>query len=300
MNREGLEWLEYFCYVDDNHTFMWCLCEGWFWDGCEFKFSEERKAKDLQSGISDLKRTTDEMVKAMSSLVDFLQFEGENQEMFEDLKLPTLDTAIWVDGLSVKYQFYEKPMCPNRVLQRDSALSTDCMRASLSQEVVRRLLHCSTSLPVRIVQRFLSDFARKMINSNHSIASTKITLVHGTTRYLEMLRRSKLDVSDPKYKPLHFDKQYMRYERRLKKFLARSNWYDQDSNVANKIKWRDQQPTTWRGSRPVQQKVHGMRYSTVMQVPSSKGSRLLRALAKAEPRIAKSTGYQCKLTEKSG
>ena len=110
MDREGLEWFEYFRYVDDNRTFLWCLCEGWFWDGAEFSYSEERKAADLESGVSDVKRTTDEMVKAMSSLVSFLQFEGEHQEMFADCKLPTLDTSLWVDGLTVNYQFFEKPM----------------------------------------------------------------------------------------------------------------------------------------------------------------------------------------------
>ena len=300
MNREGLEWFEYFRYVDDNRTFLWCLCEGWFWDGAEFSYSEERKAADLDSGVSDVKRTTDEVVKAMSSLVSFLQFEGEHQEMFADCKLPTLDTSLWVDGLTVNYQFFEKPMCPNRVIQKDSALSEDCMRASLTQEVVRRLLHCSTSLPVRIAQEALSKFAQKMVNSNHSIASTRIVLVHGTTKYLDMLRRSKLDSSDTSFKPLHLEKHYKRYERRLSKFLAKSGWYDQDNPVVKKTSWRHQLPKCWRGSRPVQQKVHDMNFSTVMQVPSTSGGRLLSALAKIEPRVAKSTGYQCKLTEMSG
>ena len=43
-----------------------------------------------------------------------------------------------------------------------------------------------------------------------------------------------------------------------------------------------------------------MKFSTVMQVPSSKNGRLLKMLARAEPRLAKVTGYQVKYVEKSG
>ena len=43
-----------------------------------------------------------------------------------------------------------------------------------------------------------------------------------------------------------------------------------------------------------------MKYTSILQVPSSKNSRLLRAIAKIEPRLAKSTGYHVKLTEKGG
>ena len=59
-------------------------------------------------------------------------------------------------------------------------------------------------------------------------------------------------------------------------------------------------PRSWEGAQPIQLKVRELPYTTVMQVPSSSGSRLLRALASVEGRIAKSTGYQCKLVEKSG
>ena len=43
-----------------------------------------------------------------------------------------------------------------------------------------------------------------------------------------------------------------------------------------------------------------MQFSTVLQVPSSKDSRLIREIAKLEPRLVKSSGYHTKLVEKSG
>ena len=43
-----------------------------------------------------------------------------------------------------------------------------------------------------------------------------------------------------------------------------------------------------------------MKFTSVMSVPSSKDGRLLKMLSKAEPRLAKVTGYQVKYVEKSG
>ena len=67
-----------------------------------------------------------------------------------------------------------------------------------------------------------------------------------------------------------------------------------------KVKWRNKLKGIWQGNRPIQRGVKGMKFSTVLQVPSSKGSMLLKSLAKIEPRLARTTGYNTKLVEKSG
>ena len=43
-----------------------------------------------------------------------------------------------------------------------------------------------------------------------------------------------------------------------------------------------------------------MKYSSLMHVPSTGGGRLIKLLSKAEPRIAKASGYQVKMVECSG
>ena len=47
-------------------------------------------------------------------------------------------------------------------------------------------------------------------------------------------------------------------------------------------------------------KLPGIDYTSVLQVPNSKGGRLIREVAKIEPRLTKTTGYQVKLIEGSG
>ena len=92
--------------------------------------------------------------------------------MFQSNKLPTLDLSVWWNGKKLMFEYFEKPMCPNRVLQCDTALSDSTIRASLNQEVVRRLLCCSRDLEVQVKQEILSTFSQKLLNSGFSLASS--------------------------------------------------------------------------------------------------------------------------------
>ena len=90
------------------------------WNGEAFEYKHCWEQEDVSRGETDQKRTTDQMVLAMSSIIEFLEFEGEESGMIGDGRLPTLDTSIWVDETSgrVLHSFFEKPICPNRVLKR--------------------------------------------------------------------------------------------------------------------------------------------------------------------------------------
>ena len=85
---------------------------------------------------------------------------------------------------------------------------------------------------------------------------------------------------------------------RLTKFNAKSGWYN--NKEGSKVGWRMDLPNCWKGSRPVQARVRGMSYSSILQVPSTDGSKLLKVIGKLEPRLAKTSGYLVKLVEKSG
>ena len=116
---------------------------------------------------------------------------------------------------------------------------------------------------------------------------------------MEIVKNSKLPISHKNYKPLYCDRQYNIHNRKLHKIMAKTSWYD-ETELVRKTQWRHHVPVEWSGCKPVQYSLQGMKYTTLMQVPSSSGGRLLKMLAKAEPRLAKLTGYQTKYTEKSG
>ena len=105
---------------------------------------------------------------------------------------------------------FEKKTCPNLVIQRETALAADSVRSTLMQEVIRRLLNCSLDLDLPEKHTILSTFAQKMLNSGHSIESTRIVPVHAVVKFLDMVRMSELPTDDSGHRPLHFEKNYMR------------------------------------------------------------------------------------------
>ena len=195
----------------------------------------------------------------MSSLVEFLNFEGEESSMFENNRLPTLDTELWIDPESglLKYCFFEKKMCPNRVLQRTTALSS--IRASLTQECIRRLKNCSFDLAITDKQEILSVYIQKLKNSGHLVSSSQYLLVHGVVKFLEMVRRSHLQPDHKDYKPLPCERDFDVFNRKLKKIVAKATWYESEISD-KKLSWRRCLPAEWVGDKPDQVKVHDMRY----------------------------------------
>ena len=304
MSHEGLEIGLYVRYVDDSRNMLRPLSPGWRWSkGIGFVYNEQWADEDKKSNINLQSRTRIELTEAMNELVWFLRFTGEDGTMFADNMLPTLDTAMWISNENqVKFIFYEKPTVPNRVLQRDTALPESTIKASLTQEVVRRLANCSLDTPGDVIRGILSNLAQKMLNSGHSKWYTKIVLVHGVTKFRYRVKCSKLDTKDSRFKPLHLSKDYREADRQIDKCLAKSNWHKKrtDGQSNNAQAWRNELRGVWRGSRQLQRPVRGIPVTTVLQIPNTVGSVLMREIARVEPRLARATGYSTKLIKKGG
>ena len=97
----------------------------------------------------------------------FLKFTVQEGDDCMDSKLPTLDLKIWVRDGIIKYEFSEKPMVGNTVVHVKTTLSEQVKFSTLTQEVVRRLLHASRRLPVRRMVECLENMSKKMAHSEH-------------------------------------------------------------------------------------------------------------------------------------
>lgn len=86
------------------------------------------------------------------------------------------------------------------------------------QEVVLRLRNCSLNLNLVEKQKVLSKFSQKLLNSGFSLFSSQIILVHGVTRYLEMVKNSDLPPGHKNYKPIYWDKHFKRIKQKISKF----------------------------------------------------------------------------------
>ena len=83
----------------------------WSHDDSKFIFKEEFQKGDSESHFVDKKKTTSrELCKAMNSIFPNINFTVENEEDFENRRLPTLDCELWMEksgsGNFIMYSFY--------------------------------------------------------------------------------------------------------------------------------------------------------------------------------------------------
>ena len=121
--------------------------------------------------------TTEILVSLMNKILPELVFTGENKEMFDGSRLPTLDTTIWCQDNCILYSFYEKPTLGNTVLQKKSALDPNTISSSLRQEAVRRLSHTSYNVEHGEKEEINLNLAQKMVNLGFTHVETLKTLV---------------------------------------------------------------------------------------------------------------------------
>ena len=96
---------------------------------------------------------------------------------------------------------------------------------------------------------------------------------------------------------MYLAKEYQEYDRQIHKYVNKTSWFQLKGEER---KWRSELKGTWKGAQPLQRKVKGMDFTTILQVPSTKNSELLARLSKREPKVAKLTKYNVKIVEKSG
>ena len=76
------------------------------------------------------------------------------------------------------------------------------------------------------------------------------------------------------------------------------NWFKTKEGLGRN--WRKELRGVWKGSPPIQKPIKNLMYSTVLNVPNTPRSILLKELARQEPGLARMTKYSVKLVETSG
>ena len=281
--------------MDDIRIFANAIKEGWrWWDG-KLCFCEEWKLEDQKAGLSSTARTARVMVDIMNSIWDFLNFTVEVEDDFADRKLPTLDVRIWVREGLIEYEFFSKPMSANTVLNAKTALGEQTKFSSLSQEVVRRMLHTSRRLEDSSWLESLEDLTQRMTNSDHRPAYIRKVLVAGFTSYQAKLKNSRLPKTHPAYKPLHLDTNFNTKGRWKKKIMAKKNWYQDGKKDGNLTKTRMKKNFQKGGNDKV-----NMEASTVIFIPSTKGGVLVKMMRDNEKEMAKITRFRVRFQEAGG
>ena len=239
MNKWDTQWMEMMVtnglevktgirYMDDIRVFMEAIREGWRWWNGALCYCKAWKEEDLQEGLSRTARTAKVVLGMMNDVMTFLDFTTEIEDDFADRKLPTLDVKVWIRDGIIEYEFYEKPMAANTVLHAKTALSEQTKFSSLTQEVVRRLVHTSRRLEHSTRMEVLETLCQKMANSGHTLPYMSKVLKAGICSYSAKLRNSLRPPGSPNYKPLHQSTKYNSLGRWRNKVMARDTWYQGD------------------------------------------------------------------------
>ena len=165
--------------------------------------TESWRLEDLAAGLSSTKRSANTILATMNSVMPFLKFTHEVGEDFRDGKLPSLDTAIWVELNRIMFEFFSKPMANSLVVQAKSALSEETKLSSLAEEVNRRMRNTSRKVEHSRRLEILEDLCTKMTTSGHTPKFIRRALIKGLGNYLKKVRRSELPVDNPGFQPLY-------------------------------------------------------------------------------------------------
>ena len=291
MEESKLEAVVRFRYVDDLRIIMGAIKEGWRWEKGRMKFRKTWEIEELKKGMSRSEKTAIEMNKIMNDIFPELKFEMEYPEMFDTGRLPTLDFECFVEYGLIKYSFYQKPMAKKTLIARKSALPENTKVASLSQNLVRRMKHCSELLPDSERKRIVDTFANQVHGSGYSESQTKKIIRAGLTGY-ENLRKKVLQGKARMHRSAGEG-----YEgRKRKKLLDPGNWFKQ-----KKGKEKKSFPSNQKGRKKKEKLINEEpELVTVMFVPQTPYGALAKDLQKVENEIAKLTGEKIRMVERGG
>ena len=125
-------------------------------------FSSKWREEERTSGMTLLQKTTEVLKDIMNGVCVWLVLTMETEDMFGGV-LPTLDLEIWVrDDNKVLFKYYKKPMVPNMVLHRRSAMPEGTRRATLNQELIRRMVNTSEMVGMKKRLEIVDRYAQKL------------------------------------------------------------------------------------------------------------------------------------------
>ena len=81
-------------------------------------------------------------------------------------------------------------MANNLAIQFGTALPKNTVFSALRQDLVRRMLNCSTDLSWADRLKVIEDYIQLLVNSGHSFRFIKAVILQGLTRYKFMLNRA--------------------------------------------------------------------------------------------------------------
>jgi hypothetical protein len=183
-------------------------------------------------------------------------------------------------------------------MEAGSALSKEMKMSTLSEEIARRLRNTSLRLDCARRLEILEKACTKMKTSGHTEDFIRQAVKKGVRAFDDKVKRSCLEKTNPGYQPLFPKAGWRRELRNREKAMKRSTWY---KGKDKKEPW-DGLPKSrsegrivkkWKKKKIFQKDGSKMKAAaTVICLPSTRGSILLKSLKDDEDKMAEVTGFR--------
>ena len=224
VKKSNLEIIRGARYMDDVRVWLRSVRLGWRWVAGELRYKSSWRLEEQQAGLTSLQKTSEILEGMMNSVCSWLTLTMEHEEMFGGV-LPTLDLEIWINrDNKVIFRFFEKAMVSPMVLHKRSAMPEGIRRASLNQEMVRRMVNTTELADMDTRIRIVDEYAQKLVNSEYTVKEAREIIIGGLKGYERLLSLSK-DKENPRWKPLHVAGKWNSANRRMAKLKAKNNWF---------------------------------------------------------------------------
>ena len=191
----------------------------------------------------------------------------------EDKKVAVLDLKVNLNEVKVNridYEFFEKPTKNPTILMAKSAINSSSKRTILTQECLRRIRNTKIELGDGIRNEHLSKFMIKMKNSGYNQNYRMQILKSAFNAFEKMVAEDKSGV-----KPLFRNRSWNKENRMQTKESKKKHWYKNTQNSETN-------------------------YKTILFVPPTPGSILLKELRQREEELNKNNEERIKIVEKGG
>lgn len=214
-------------YVDDKTLVTQNVQPGTRYMGGVAAYNDEWSNDDRAESRDQI---TAEFVRQVASdILPGIKFTMDSPSMNSDNKLPVLDLKMWLErsesgNVKIRHTFFEKTMTSPYVIHKLSAMAWGVKRATIVNEVKRRMYNMDGGHSWAERVEVLNRFCVKLLTSGYSNMDIYSLIKSGVGAWEKMIERNKEGIC-----PLYRSREYKESMRWRNKIMKKSNWSRSDS-----------------------------------------------------------------------
>ena len=161
-------------------------------------------------------RTAKILKKVGDSVCPFIKVSVDCPSNHDDGFLPILDLKTRIVNNKIEYRFFKKSMSSRVTIMASSALAPNVKRATMTNEVLRRLRNTWRGLPWSVFADTISEFSNDMKNMGYGEIFRAKVIQAALTGY-----KRQCELADTGARPLHRPREYDAVNKRNKKLMSR-------------------------------------------------------------------------------